>query len=142
MKKLTRTEANFENLLEAAILLEGHCRHAEHGCACRGCDECEENYMAGQEEGEAELTLDELINRELGPEVGDRYEYEGEDPYEDYYDEDQETFANLSQSQGKLANAMEILRVTDPAREKTLVNSAKDAAKRVVQTAVDTLKRP
>ena len=80
MKKLTRTEANFENLLEAAILLEGHCRHAEHGCSCRGCDECEENYMAGQKKG---LTLGELIDRELGPEVGDRYEYEGEDPYED-----------------------------------------------------------
>lgn len=141
MKKLTRTEVNFENLLEAAILLEGHCRHAEHGCSCRGCDECEENYRVEQEEGEAELTLDELINRELGPEVSDRYEYEGENPYEDY-DEDQETFANLSQSQGKLANAMEILRITDPAREKTLVNSAKDAAKRVVQTAVDALKRP
>lgn len=95
MKKLTRTEANFENLLEAAILLEGHCRHAEHGCSCRGCDECEENYMAGQEEGESELTLDELIDRELGPNTDIPY---GDDPRADSeeYDEDAEEMDQIS----------------------------------------------
>jgi hypothetical protein len=142
MRKLTRTEANFENLLEAALLVEGHCSHAAHGCSCRGCDECEENYMMGSEEGEKE-SLADLIDRyvEGKPNTAVRI---GEDPRADdeEYDEDQETFANLSQNQGKLANAMDVLRVTDPAREKALVNSAKDAAKRVVQTAVDALKRP
>lgn len=62
MRKLTRTEANFENLLEAALLVEGHCSHAEHGCSCRGCDECEENYMMESEEEEKE-SLASLIGK-------------------------------------------------------------------------------
>lgn len=79
MRKLTRTEANFENLLETALLVEGHCSHAAHGCSCRGCDECEENYR--HEEGEEEdLTLAELIDRELGPNTEVSY---GDDPRAD-----------------------------------------------------------
>ncbi len=54
MRKLTRTEANFENLLEAAILVEGRCSHAAHGCSCRGCDECEENYTGGSDDEDAD----------------------------------------------------------------------------------------
>jgi len=54
MRKLTRTEANFENLLEAAILVEGRCSHAVHGCRCRGCDECEENYTGGSDDEDAD----------------------------------------------------------------------------------------
>jgi hypothetical protein len=75
MRKLTRTEANFENLLEAALLVEGHCSHASHGCSCRGCDECEENYMMESEEGEKE-SLADLIDRyvEGKPDTKDRYE--------------------------------------------------------------------
>jgi hypothetical protein len=141
MKKLTRREADFESLIEAAILLEGRCERAAHGCKCRGCDECEENYQTMSGDEEENLTLDELINRELGLEMGDRYEYEGEDPYYDY-DEEQETFANLSQSQSKLANAIEILGITDPAKKENMVNSARYAAGRVMQTAVDALKKP
>jgi hypothetical protein len=141
MKKLTRREADFESLIEAAILLEGRCERAAHGCKCRGCDECEENYQTMSGDEEENLTLDELINRELGLEMGDRYEYEGEDPYYEY-DEEQETFANLSQSQSKLANAIEILGITDPAKKENMVNSARYAAGRVMQTAVDALKKP
>jgi hypothetical protein len=54
MRKLTRTEANFENLLEAAILVEGRCSHAAHGCSCRGCDECEENYTGYSDDEDAD----------------------------------------------------------------------------------------
>ena len=94
MRKLTRTEANFENLLEAALLVEGHCSHAEHGCSCRGCDECEENYMMDSEEGEKE-SLADLIGRyvegEDKPNTDVRY---GDDPRaddeEEEYDEEAE----------------------------------------------------
>jgi hypothetical protein len=139
MKKLTRREADFESLIEAAILLEGRCERAAHGCKCRGCDECEENYQTMSGDEEENLTLDELINRELGPEMGDRYEYEGEDPYYEY-DEEQESQSKESQS--KLANAIKFLEITDPAKKENMVNSARYAAGRVIQTAVDALKKP
>lgn len=62
MRKLTRTEANFENLLEAAILVEGRCSHAAHGCSCRGCDECEENYTGySEDEGADRESLHDLM---------------------------------------------------------------------------------
>lgn len=134
MKKLTRTEANFENLIESAILLEGHCRHAEHGCSCRGCDECEENYRIEQEGGEAELTLAELIDRELGPDVSDRYEYEGEDPYEEY-DEDAE---EQDLSKNPLALAAGLLGINPPDNKNPILKQARDAAdgyvKRIIKT--------
>jgi hypothetical protein len=97
MKKLTRREADFESLIEAAILLEGRCERAAHGCKCRGCDECEENYQTMSGDEEENLTLDELINRELGPEKGDRYEYEGEDPYYEY-DEENENIDRIAKT--------------------------------------------
>lgn len=90
MRKLTRTEANFENLLEAALLVEGHCSHAEHGCSCRGCDECEENYMTESEEGEKE-SLAELIGRYVEGKPNTDVPY-GDDPRADSeeYDMDEE----------------------------------------------------
>ena len=88
MRKLTRTEANFENLLEAALLIEGHCSHAKRrGCCCRECDECEKNYMMeygeDNEEGDDyEPTLADLVaeleNKPKNTEV--RY---GDDPEAD-----------------------------------------------------------
>jgi len=90
MRKLTRTEANFENLLEAALLVEGHCSHASHGCSCRGCDECEENYMMESEEGEKE-SLADLIDRYVEGKPNTDVPY-GDDPRADdeEYDEEAE----------------------------------------------------
>ena len=97
MRKLTRTEANFENLLEAALLVEGHCSHAEHGCNCRGCDECEENYMMESEEGEKE-SLADLIDRYVEGKPNTRVRY-GDDPRaddEEYnIDEEEEETLNV-----------------------------------------------
>ena len=81
MRKLTRTEANFENLLEATLLVEGHCSHAEHGCSCRGCDECEENYMMESEEEEKE-SLADLIDRYVEGKPNTDVPY-GDDPRAD-----------------------------------------------------------
>ena len=90
MRKLTRTEANFENLLEAALLVEGHCSHAEHGCNCRGCDECEENYMMESEEGKKE-SLADLIGKYVEGKPNTDVPY-GDDPRADSeeYDMDEE----------------------------------------------------
>jgi len=95
MRKLTRTEANFENLLEAALLVEGHCSHASRGCSCRGCDECEENYMMESEEGEKE-SLADLIGKYVEGKPNTDVPY-GDDPRaddEEYDnpDEEQEAF--------------------------------------------------
>jgi hypothetical protein len=90
MRKLTRTEANFENLLEAALLVEGHCSHAAHGCNCRGCDECEENYMMESEEGKKE-SLADLIGKYVEGKPNTDVPY-GDDPRADdeEYDEEAE----------------------------------------------------
>lgn len=90
MRKLTRTEANFENLLEAVLLVEGHCSHAAHGCSCRGCDECEENFKMEYEEEEKE-SLADLIDRYVEGKPNTDVPY-GDDPRADdeEYDMDEE----------------------------------------------------
>jgi hypothetical protein len=127
MRKLTRTEANFENLLEAALLVEGHCSHAAHGCSCRGCDECEENYMAEYEEGEKE-SLADLIDRyvEGKPNTKERYEgpnYLGDPRADDEeYDEEQEgpvetAIGILSRQKQIEAGPPEVKRLLAPAKK-------------------------
>lgn len=80
MKTLTHKKANFESLLDTAILIERQCS------SMRG--ENEEGYYMGSEE-EENLTLAELIDRELGPKTDVPY---GDDPRADSeeYDMDEE----------------------------------------------------
>ena len=125
MRKLTRTEANFENLLEAALLVEGHCSHAEHGCNCRGCDECEENYMMDSEEGEKE-SLADLIGRYVEGKPNTKVRY-GDDPRADSkeYDEEQEGMTGpvgtaidiLSRQKQIEAGSPEVKRLLNPAKK-------------------------
>ena len=108
MRKLTRTEANFENLLEAALLVEGHCSHAAHGCSCRGCDECEENYMMDSEEGEKE-SLADLIDRYVEGKPNTKVRY-GNDPRADSEEynideEEEETLEVFSKAMDIAVNA-------------------------------------
>jgi len=124
MRKLTRTEANFENLLEAALLVEGHCSHASRGCSCRGCDECEENYM-GYEEGEKE-SLADLIDRYVEGKPNTDVPY-GDDPRADdeEYDEEQEGMTGpvgpaidiLSRQKQIEAGSPEVKRLLAPAKK-------------------------
>lgn len=131
MRKLTRTEANFENLLEAALLVEGHCSHAKHGCCCRGCDECEENYMMESEEGEKESLADligKYVEGEGKPNTDVPY---GDDPRADDednggYDEEQEGMIDpvntaiglLTKKDQIQASPQSVRSILDPAVEK------------------------
>jgi hypothetical protein len=125
MRKLTRTEANFENLLEAALLVEGHCSHASHGCSCRGCDECEENFKAEYEEGEKE-SLADLIDRYVDGKPDTDVPY-GDDPRADdeEYDEEQEGMTSpvgtaidiLSRQKQIEAGSPDVKRLLAPAKK-------------------------
>ena len=119
MRKLTRTEANFENLLEAALLVEGHCSHASRGCCCRGCSECEENYS---ENNEGELTLKQLIDRELGPNTDVPY---GDDPRadDDEYDNEENEGAALG-GYDSVSKALELVTKMPEGNRFSLISAA------------------
>ena len=81
-----RFKPDFEHLLEAAYIVEGHgCHGAAHGCCCRGCSECEENYKheenyESEMEESGEPGLREIIDSLGKPNTNVPY---GDDPEAD-----------------------------------------------------------
>lgn len=81
-----RFKPDFDHLLETAYIVEGHgCHGAAHGCCCRGCSECEENYKheenyESEMEKSGEPGLREIIDSLGKPNTNVPY---GDDPEAD-----------------------------------------------------------
>ena len=103
-----RFKPDFDHLLETAYIVEGHgCHGAAHGCCCRGCSECEENYKheenyESEMEESGEPGLREIIDSLGKPNTNVPY---GEDPEADSpeYNENNE-LSNISDVVGAVMN--------------------------------------
>lgn len=103
-----RFKPDFDHLLETAYIVEGHgCHGAAHGCCCRGCSECEENYKheenyESEMEESGEPGLREIMDSLGKPNTNVPY---GDDPEADSpeYNENNE-LANISDVVGAVMN--------------------------------------
>ena len=103
-----RFKPDFDHLLETAYIVEGHgCHGAAHGCCCRGCSECEENYKheenyESEMEESGEPGLREIMDSLGKPSTNVPY---GDDPEADSpeYNENNE-LSNISNVIGTVMN--------------------------------------